>query len=109
MPAIRRFDLEELSHRPGTYYHPETEVLIVVDDSAHADPELLVTEDEDDGDWVLVSDDVPVDEHRRDELLERLQVRATRAAERETPDEDYEEEEEDLEPDADADYDEDDY
>ena len=28
------------------------------------------------GEWVAVSDDVPIDEHRRDELLERLQARA---------------------------------
>ena len=25
-------------------------------------------------DWVLISDEMPVDEHRRDELLERFQV-----------------------------------
>ena len=27
-------------------------------------------------DWVLISDEVPVDEHRRDELLESFQVDA---------------------------------
>ena len=26
-------------------------------------------------DWVLISDEIPLDEHRRDELLERFQVR----------------------------------
>ena len=35
MARLRRFDLEELSARPGTYFNPETEILIVVDDSAH--------------------------------------------------------------------------
>jgi hypothetical protein len=106
MADLKRFEIEDLAARPGTYYHPETEVLIIVDDSAHADAELLG--DGDDGEWVLVSDEIPVDEHRRDELLDALQVRATRAAEREdVSDDDIVEEEEELEPDQD--YDEDDY
>ena len=35
MARLRRFDLDELATRPGTYFNPETEILIVVDDSAH--------------------------------------------------------------------------
>jgi hypothetical protein len=105
MADLRRFEIEDLATRPGTYYNPETEVVIVVDDSAHAEAELFG--ESDDGDWVLVSDDLPVDEHRRDELLERLQVRAARAAEREDLNEDVPDDEEELEPDAE--YDEDDY
>jgi hypothetical protein len=107
MAELRRFEMDELATRPGTYYNPETEVLSLVDDSAHADAELLASDDDDAGEWVLVSDDLPVDEHRRDELLEKLQVRATRAAEREDANEDVPDDEEELEPDED--YDEDDY
>ena len=29
-------------------------------------------------DWVLISDETPIDENRRDELLERFQVRSPR-------------------------------
>jgi hypothetical protein len=107
MADLKRFELEDLAARPGTYYHPETEVVIIVDDSGHADAELLGGAADDDGEWVLVSDEIPVDEHRRDELLEALQVRATRAAEREDADEDEPDEEDELEPDEQ--YDEDDY
>ncbi len=105
MADLKRFEIDELATRPGTYYNPDTEILVIVDDSAHADAELLASED--DGEWVLVSDDLPVDEHRRDELMERLQVRATRAAAPEAPDEDLPDDEDELEPDED--YDEDDY
>ena len=106
MANLRRFELDELATRPGTYVNPDTEIVIVVDDGGHVDAEIL---EGDGADWIAVSDEVPIDEHRRDELLERLQVRATRAAEREAPDEDYEEEEDDLEPDAEFAEPEDDY
>jgi len=33
MARLRRFDIEEAVNRPGTYYNPQTEVLLVVDDS----------------------------------------------------------------------------
>jgi hypothetical protein len=38
-------------------------------------------------DWVLISDEVPVDEHRRDELLEAFQVDAQPVATGEEDDE----------------------
>jgi len=105
MAELKRFEIDELATRTGTYYNQDTEILIVVDDAAHADAELLASDD--DGEWVLVSDDLPIDEHRRDELVERLQVRAARAAEPDSHDEDLPDDEEELEPDED--YDEDDY
>jgi hypothetical protein len=74
MPRHRRFDLEELSNRPGTYFNPQTEVLVVVDDSPELDSEIFNMEDMEGAEWVLVSDAVPVDESTRDELLERFQV-----------------------------------
>ena len=103
MARLRRFDLEELSARPGTYFNPETEILIVVDDSAH--PGAQLADDIDDGDWILVGDEVPLDELQRDELLERLEVRAVRAGQPDEIDDDEEvEDEEELEPDPDEDY-----
>jgi hypothetical protein len=104
MARLRRFDLDELAARPGTYFNPETEILIVVDDSAH--PGAGLAEDTDDADWILVGDDVPLDDARRDEMLERLEVRAARAGEREeVNDDDFVEEEDELEPDPDPDVD----
>jgi hypothetical protein len=99
MARLRRFDLDELAARPGTYFNPETEILIIVDDSAHPGAELA--DDIDDGEWILVGDEVPLDEAQRDELLERLEVRAARAGEPdEVDDDEIVEEEEELEPDA---------
>ena len=100
MARLRRFDLDELAARPGTYINPETEILIVVDDSTHPGAELV--EETDEGDWILVGDDIPLDDARRDEMLEALEVRAVRAGEREEVDDDeHVEEEDELEPDPD--------
>ncbi len=71
----RRIDLEELLVRPGTYFNPQTEVLVVVDDSPSMDQEIFNLEEFEGADWVLVSDDLPVDEAQRDELLENFQAR----------------------------------
>lgn len=104
MARARRFEIDELLVRPGTYLNPQTEVLIVVDDSAEIDQATL----EDDAkageaEWVLVSDEAPIDEAARDELLERFQ--ATYHGGGSGPalgdeDEDFDEDDEDeLEPD----------
>jgi hypothetical protein len=74
MPRHRRFELEELANRPGTYFNPQTEVLVVVDDSPELDREIFNMEDVEGDEWVLVSDNVPVDESARDELLENFQA-----------------------------------
>ena len=71
----RRFELDELIVRPGTYFNPQTEVLLVVDDSASMDAEIFNLEAFEGADWVLVSDDLPVDEAQRDELLESFQAK----------------------------------
>lgn len=71
----RVFELDELLNRPGTYFNPQTEVLVVVDDSPELDQEIFNMEEFEGAEWVLVADDLPVDEPRRDELLERFQVR----------------------------------
>jgi hypothetical protein len=75
MADPRRFELDELLNRPGTYFNPQTEVLVVVDDSPELDSEIFNLEDLEGADWVLVSDETPLDEHQRDELLERFQIR----------------------------------
>jgi hypothetical protein len=74
MAADRRIELEDLLIRPGTYLNPQTEVLVVVDDSPSIDGEIFNLEEFEGADWVLISDDVPTDESRRDELLESFQA-----------------------------------
>ena len=75
MAADRQFELDELINRPGTYFNPQTEVLLVVDDSASLDQEIFNLEEFEGSDWVLIADELPVDEARRDELVEGFQVR----------------------------------
>ena len=70
----RRLELDELLNRPGTYFNPQTEVLLIVDDSPELDAEIFNMEEFEGADWVLITDETPVDEHRRDELLEAFQV-----------------------------------
>lgn len=73
--AMRRFELDDLVNRPGTYFNPQLEVLIVVDDSPDLDNEIFDLEEAEGADWVLISDDAPVDEAVRDDLIERFQAR----------------------------------
>lgn len=75
MADRRQFDLEDILIRPGTYFNPQTEVLIVVDDSPDLDTEIFNMEDFEGSDWVLISDEAPIDEQTRDELMEAFQVR----------------------------------
>jgi hypothetical protein len=68
------YAVEELLNQPGTYFNPQTEVLVVVDDSTSLDQEVFNLEDYEGADWVRISDDVPVDEDRRDQALEQFQT-----------------------------------
>jgi hypothetical protein len=97
MADPRRFELDELVLRPGTYFNPQTEVVVVVDDSQEMDSEIFNMEEFEGADWVLISDELPVDEPRRDELLENFQVRyhPVGGGEDDT-DEEFEDEEEDV-------------
>jgi hypothetical protein len=65
---------DELLMQPGTYFNPQTEVLVVVDDSTSLDQEVFNMEDYEGADWVRISDEVPVDEDGRDRLLEAFQT-----------------------------------
>jgi hypothetical protein len=74
MARERRFDIEDLTARPGMYFNPQTEVLVIIDDSTSIDSEIFNMEEFEGADWVLISDDVPVDESQRDEILENFQA-----------------------------------
>src|ERR671916_855670 len=74
MADDRRYELEELVNRPGTYFNPQTEVMVVVDDSSSLDSGIFNMEEFEGAEWVLISDDLPVDEPQRDELLESFQA-----------------------------------
>jgi hypothetical protein len=107
MARLRRFEIDELLVRPGTYFNPETEVLIVVDDSPEIDQATFDADGgADEAEWVLVSDEAPIDEAARDELLQDFQARyqgASAAPDLDEEDLDEDEEDEDLEPDPDPD------
>jgi hypothetical protein len=72
MSDPRRFALDELTIRPGTYFNPQTEVLIVVDDSPEVDHEIFGTDDFEGTDWVLIAEETPLDEDRCEELIEHF-------------------------------------
>ena len=74
MADPKTYELDELTIRPGTYFNPQTDIVLIVDDSPDVDTEIFNMEDYEGSDWVLISDEVPVDEDRRDALIERFQV-----------------------------------
>jgi hypothetical protein len=74
MADDRKVELEDLLVRPGCYLNPQTEIMVVVDDSPSIDGEIFNLEEFEGADWVLIADEVPVDESRRDELLETFQA-----------------------------------
>jgi hypothetical protein len=74
MSNARRFQLEEITIRPGTYFNPQTEIMIVVDDTPEVDHEIFESDEFDGEQWVLISDDAPLDENKRDDIVERFQL-----------------------------------
>ena len=95
MSDARRFPLDELTIRPGTYFNPQTEILIVVDDSPEVDHEIFDMDEFDGADWVLISEDSPLDERKRDELVDHFQVTYQAGGDLAAEDLDADEEEED--------------
>ena len=98
------YEVEEMLNQPGTYFNPQTEVVVIVDDSASADQEVFNNlEGLEGAEWVRVSDDVAVDEEGRDRALEAFetvnQSGAIVANALEASEDDLEEEEERPEPD----------
>jgi hypothetical protein len=101
--ADRRFEPDEILVRPGTYFNPQTEVLVVVDDSSSLDQEIFNLEEFEGADWVAVSDDLPIDEPKRDELLEVFQSDHHSGEGRLAGDAALDEDDVELEPDPDPD------
>jgi hypothetical protein len=99
MADSRKFELDELLVRPGTYFNPQTEVLVIVDDSPSLDTEIFNMEQFEGADWVLIADDTPLDEPARDELLERFQVRYHPGTANSITEDDVEDDEDPLEED----------
>lgn len=71
--ADQTYELEQLANQPGTYFNPQTEVIVVVDDSTSIAQDIFDSDDFEGGEWVRVSDEVPVDESALDEALENFQ------------------------------------
>jgi hypothetical protein len=98
------YEVEEMLNQPGTYFNPQTEVVVIVDDSASVDQEVF---DDLEGyggtEWVRVSDELPVDEDGRDRVLEGFETRSQGDSlggeALETTEDDLEEEDEPPEPD----------
>jgi hypothetical protein len=70
----RTIEVEDMLVRPGTYFNPQTEIVVVVDDSTSIDQEIFNMEAYEGSDWVRISDEVPVDEDGRDATLEEFQT-----------------------------------
>lgn len=107
MADARRFELEDLLIRPGTYFNPQTEIMVVVDDTPELDREIFETAALEGAEWVLIADESPLDEALRDELVERFQAVHTRDGSRALED-DHQDDHQDDEEDEDDEDDEDD-
>jgi hypothetical protein len=70
----RVVEIEDALLRPGTYFNPQTEVVVVVDDSASIDQEVFNMEAYEGADWIRIADDVPIDEEARDAALMAFQT-----------------------------------
>src|SRR6187431_2753890 len=70
----RIIEVDDMLLRPGTYFNPQTEIVVVVDDSTSIDQEVFNMEAYEGADWVRISDEVPVDEDSRDRVLESFQT-----------------------------------
>ncbi|HEX3509585.1 MAG TPA: hypothetical protein VHT27_00660 [Solirubrobacteraceae bacterium] len=103
MTSVRRFQLDELILRPGTYFNPQTEIMILVDDSPEVDHEIFESEELEASEWVLISEDVPLDENERDDLVERFQRSHQEGATLLDEAEEEDEDEDDEDPDEDED------
>jgi hypothetical protein len=102
MTNARRFQLDEITLRPGTYFNPQTEIMIVVDDSPEVDHEIFESDDFEADEWVLISEDSPLDEPKRDELVERFQLSHGATVDL-APDDDLDDEDDDEEDDDELD------
>jgi hypothetical protein len=70
----RIVEVDEMLVRPGTYFNPQTEVVVVVDDSTSVDQEVFNMEAYEGADWVRISDEVPVESSSLEASLEEFQT-----------------------------------
>ena len=103
-PGENIYEVEEMLNQPGTYFNPQTEVVVIVDDSASVDQEVFNNLEGYEGtEWVRVADDVPVDEDGRDRALEGFESSnhggSIAPGALEESEDDFEEDEERPEPD----------
>ena len=70
----RIIEVDDMLLRPGTYFNPQTEIVVVVDDSNSIDQEILNMEAYEGSDWARISDEVPVDEDGLGATLEEFQT-----------------------------------
>lgn len=68
------FELDDLVVQPGTYFNPQTEIVVVVDDSASIDQGIFNMESFEGAEWVRISEEPAVEEQLRDELMETFQT-----------------------------------
>jgi hypothetical protein len=68
------YEVQELLVQPGVYFNPQTEVLVVVDDSVSIDQEVFNMERYEGAEWVRLSDETPIDEDGRDRILQTFQT-----------------------------------
>jgi hypothetical protein len=73
-PEENLYEVEQLLVQPGTYFNPQTEVVVVVDDSTSIDQEVFNMEAYEGAEWVRLSDETPIDEDHRDRILETFQT-----------------------------------
>lgn len=67
------YELDQLANQPGTYFNPQTEVIVIVDDSVSVDQDVFDLEDFEGAEWVRICEEVPVDEHALEEAMEDFQ------------------------------------
>jgi hypothetical protein len=70
----RTVETDEMLLRPGTYFNPQTEIVVIVDDSTSIDQEIFNMEAYEGSDWVRIADEVPVDEDSLEETIEGFQT-----------------------------------
>jgi hypothetical protein len=70
----RIIEVDDMLQRPGTYFNPQTEVVVIVDDSTSIDQEIFNMEEYEGSDWVRIADEVPVDEDGLEATLETFQT-----------------------------------
>lgn len=73
----RAIDLEDLLVRPGTYFNPQTEIVVVVDDSVAIDQDVFDLEAYEGVDWVRISEEVPIESSELEATMQDFQTESS--------------------------------